>query len=360
MKTVHRPSRTPAARTAARTAGVISVRPRRVLTARTSLRCRISAQTTTQDRARRSPRGTHSRAAAIASAARAQSCSLTSRWVTSRRVRPSIAMVRTPSAARAAATSGAVRPSRVATTMFVWGGVDLDTAPARQGLGQAPGVGVVLGEARDGLVEGHETGGSQDPGLAHAASEELSYPPGLLDPLARRGHERAHRTSEAFRQAGHHRVGAGHESGGRDPERHGRVPDAGAVDVEAEPRRAGGGDHGLGLGATLYRAASQVVRVLEHHEADVGLVVGAGGHGLSHVLGPEVPVGGVHHPWHDPVEHAHRRQLVADDVAPALDEDLVPPLGEDADGDGVAHRARTARRARPRSQGPRPPGPRAA
>ena len=41
MKTVHRPSRTPVARTASRTAAVTSVRPRRVVTVSVSLPCRM-------------------------------------------------------------------------------------------------------------------------------------------------------------------------------------------------------------------------------------------------------------------------------------------------------------------------------
>jgi hypothetical protein len=63
-----------------------------------------------------------------------------------------------------------------------------------------------------------------------------------------------------------------------------------------------------------------------------------------------VPAAGVGHARHDAGERAHRRELVAHNVAAALDENLVPAGGQDPDGDRVAHRARGNEEGRLHSQ----------
>ena len=98
-------------------------------------------------------------------------------------------------------------------------------------------------------------------------------------------------------------------------------------------------NRGLGLRNPLYRPACEIVRVLEHDEGHIGLVVRPGRDRVGHVLGSQVPVRGLHAPRHDAGERAHRRKLVADDVAPPFDEDLIALFRQDADRDSVTHRA---------------------
>ena len=55
-----------------------------------------------------------------------------------------------------------------------------DAVEAAQGLGQSAGVGVVVGEPVDHAVrpvrQRDEPGGREDPGLAHAAADQLARP----------------------------------------------------------------------------------------------------------------------------------------------------------------------------------------
>ena len=54
------------------------------------------------------------------------------------------------------------------------GDVEHDAGRARQRLGEAARVGVILGEPRDVVLERVQAGGGEDAGLAHAAAEHLA------------------------------------------------------------------------------------------------------------------------------------------------------------------------------------------
>ena len=62
--------------------------------------------------------------------------------------------------------------------------IELDAGDLGKPLGQMAGVGVVLGQALDVVIERVQAGGGDDPGLAHGAADLLLDPPGLVDEVA--------------------------------------------------------------------------------------------------------------------------------------------------------------------------------
>ena len=137
---------------------------------------------------------------------------------------------------------------------------------ARQRLGEAARVGVVLGEARDVVLERVEAGGGEDAGLAHAAAEHLATPVRRVDERLGAGDERADRRAEPLRQADAHGVERRGQLGERHPGGDVRVPQAGAVEVQGE--LVGARDLGDLEDVALREdaAAAAVVRVLDGDE----------------------------------------------------------------------------------------------
>src|SRR5215218_5889047 len=121
-----------------------------------------------------------------------------SRWVTIRTAVGPTGETSTPPS-RAPATNSAAS-SRGTTTMFV------STVEAA-GLGQDPGVGMVVREPVDVVVEGVQPGGREDADLAHAAAHPLAPDACLRDRLPRSHDQRADRGTEPLRQADGDHVG---------------------------------------------------------------------------------------------------------------------------------------------------------
>ena len=121
---------------------------------------------------------------------------------------------------------------------------------AGQGLGQAAGVGVVLGEAVDHPVravgQGDEAGRGEDPGLAHPATDHLAGPARAPDDVARPDDDRADRAGEALRQA--ERDGVGRVGQVRRRGRPGRRPRS-----RTGRRRCGAGRRGRGRSSATSR-----------------------------------------------------------------------------------------------------------
>ncbi len=166
-----------------RPARITSVRPRATAgppaTTPRSARCRWSGRSLTR------LRGAPSTAAAASASA-----VLMSRCVTRRTARGPTGETSTP-ASRAPAT----KAGRVVALDDHDVGVDglgVDAA----GLGQEPGVGVVVGEPLDVVVERVEPGRGQDPDLAHPAAHPLATDAGLGHGLRRADHERADRCAQ--------------------------------------------------------------------------------------------------------------------------------------------------------------------
>jgi hypothetical protein len=103
------------------------------------------------------------------------------------------------------------------------------------GLGEDLGVGVVLGQALDVVVECIEACGGDDTGLAHGAAQALFPDPGLLDQHCGAGEHAAHRAAEALGEVDPDGIEGPGEVGRGDARGDGGVHQARAVHVEGEP-----------------------------------------------------------------------------------------------------------------------------
>ena len=63
---------------------------------------------------------------------------------------------------------------------------------------KSAGVGMVVGQAVDVMLQRVKRRGGDDAGLAHAAAEHFAMPPGLLASVARPGQCRADRRPQAL------------------------------------------------------------------------------------------------------------------------------------------------------------------
>ena len=113
------------------------------------------------------------------------------------------------------------------------GGIDLDPGQPGQSLGQAPGVGVILGKPRDVCV-GVDAARRDDARLAHGPAHLLLAPPGLGDEVARAGQGRTDGSAKPLREVDPRRVEWLGERARGDAARHDGVHEAGAVHVRRE------------------------------------------------------------------------------------------------------------------------------
>ena len=111
---------------------------------------------------------------------------------------------------------------------------DRDAGDLGEAVGQEAGVGVVVREAVDVVVEGVEAGGGDDAGLAHGAAELMLHTPGLGDEVAGSGQDSADGGAEAFAEVDPDRVELGGELERRDAGGDDGVHEAGAVHVHRE------------------------------------------------------------------------------------------------------------------------------
>ncbi len=93
---------------------------------------------------------------------------------------------------------------------------------------------VVVGEARHVVLERVQPRGRDDPGLPHAAAEQLAQPAAARDRLGGGDQHRADRRAEALREAERHAVGTGAGLRQCAVARDGRVRQARAVHVHAQ------------------------------------------------------------------------------------------------------------------------------
>ena len=182
----------------------------------------------------------------------------------------------TPRSRSAATASGAVAPRRAtATTMLVSTGASFTPRPAASAAPSRRAFAWSSASRGDQRLERDQPGRRQHAGLAHAAAEELAHAPRLGDPLARGDDERARpaRTGPS----------RGRSSPCRRPRRAppARTPSATAAFQSRAPSRWTRKPHSRAAAITarcsataLHGAAAEVVRVLEHDQAHVGLVVG--------------------------------------------------------------------------------------
>ena len=154
-----------------------------------------------------------------------------------------------------------------------------DAVHVRQGLGETPGVGVVVGQAIDHagrtVGQGDEAGRGQDADLAHPATDELARAARARDDVVRADQDRPDRAAEALGQAERHGVRRIGQVPGRHAGRplgdHG-VPEASAIDVERDAVAARDGGDLAGVRGRQRLAHRVGMGVLERDEARQRLV----------------------------------------------------------------------------------------
>ncbi len=122
-----------------------------------------------------------------------------------------------------------------------------DAVESGQPLGQAAGVGVVVGQPLDHAVgavaQGDQSRRRQHADLAHAAAHDLARSAGPADEVGVADDDRSDRAGEALGQADAGTVDVGQQGGGGCAQRHYRVPQARAVHVQRHAHLVGhGGD----------------------------------------------------------------------------------------------------------------------
>ena len=142
--------------------------------------------------------------------------------------------------------------------------VDLEAADAGEPGGEALGVGMILGEPLDVVLEGVEPGRGDDARLPHRTAQDLAGTLRALDHGPGSDQHRPGRRAEPLGQAHRHRVETAAELGHRRPELHRGVEDARAVEVRREAAPLRQRDRGREIRPPEDAAAD---RVLERDEA---------------------------------------------------------------------------------------------
>ena len=209
------------------------------------------------------------------------------------------------------------------------------------GLGQQPGVGVVVGEPVDVVVEGVEPGRGQDPGLPHAAAHPLAPDARLGDRVGGADHERADRGTEALGQADRHDVrdrAVLHEAAcrsrrGRSRSAHRPCGCAAPTPVAYSRRSRRSSSGSTAPPAKLWVFSTEIATVGTKNGpmsgAKIDLIVGQ----------VDLPARVDPGPRREPRVGAVRAELRAHDVGARLAEHLLARTGQGAYGEHVAHRA---------------------
>ena len=196
-----------------------------------------------------------------------------------------------------------------------------DPVEVGQALGQAAGIGVIVGEALDHPVrtvaQGNQPGRGQDAHLAKAAADQLAGPAGAPDEVALADEDRADRAGQPLRQAERDGVGRSGQVAGRDALGHHRVEEAGAVDVQRNSPLVGDRGDARGVIRAERLAHRMAVRVLDRDQAGDRLM---GVQWVAERLGDldriEGPVGPLPEgPNRGADDHGVAGRLVLDDMA---------------------------------------------
>ena len=198
---------------------------------------------------------------------------------------------------------------------------------------------MVVGEPLDVVVEGMEPGRREDPDLTHPAAHPLASHPRAGDGVGGTHDQRPHRRPQALRQAHRHDVRTRAVRRQRDAGGDVRVPDAGAVEVDADPDRVGVAAQPLEILDGEHRATGEVVGVLDRdrrgaHEERPHVGCEHRLDGLAVDLPPRVAPGA----HREAGQGAVSAQLGTSDVRGGLAEHLLARLDQRRDGEDVGHR----------------------
>ena len=212
-------------------------------------------------------------------------------------------------------------------------------ADAVDALGEAAGVGVVVGEAVDHRFEGDDAGGGHVADLTDAAADALAHDAGAGDEVGGGAEEGAVGGAEALAEVDHDGVAVLGEGACGDGEGDGCVEDAGAVEVDGDVVRASDLAEAVHVVEVEAGAAGDVVGVLGDEEGGSWVeAVGGADDGEELV---EVDAAGLPGEGADDGagEGGDAGGFVVEEVGGALGDDLVagPEVGEE--GDEVAHGA---------------------
>ena len=217
-----------------------------------------------------------------------------------------------------------------------------------QGLREAAGVGVVVGEAVDhpfrAVAQGEQPSRGDDPGLAHAATDELPAAPRSGDHLAPTDDDGSDRAAQSLGQAERHGVGRigevtlGHTRGALGDD---RVPEACAIEVQRHVVSPGDGRDGPGIGGGQRLAHGVGVGVLQGDQPGERLVAVVGvAEGVLDRLEIQGPVRSIGEgPGAGPDDDRVTGLFVDHEVVRSAGDHLRPPAEVGDHGDEVAHRA---------------------
>ena len=220
-------------------------------------------------------------------------------------------------------------------------GVNGEAVDVGQPLGQAAGILMVFGQPVHHAVQGHQPGGGQDTGLAHAATHHLAPSMGLFDEIFGAHQHRTHRAAQGLGQAEADIVHVAGQFLGRDLQGHGGVEDARAVQVHRHAGLMGHVADGLGVGGGHHHAAAPVMGVLKAEHGGGGeMGVALGPDGAGHVVWVDAALGVVgHQAGLGSGQGGLSPAFVPEHVGLVAHDDLVAPVAVGQSGDEVAHGA---------------------
>src|SRR5262245_27579898 len=206
---------------------------------------------------------------------------------------------------------------------------------------QPPGIGMVLRQSFDVVVEGIKSRRRQDARLAHSPAHAVLPGPGVLDEGARARQNAPNRAAKAFRQIEPDAIAWSRHLLGADAACHCSVEDTGAVHMYAEATCTGGLGHGLKLPQRPDGAASTVDGLLEREQPRARAVTAAGlAHGRQHLgRAKDAALG-----WQRPGLHTSERGgaagLGGEDVGKVGADHLIARPAVHEQSDLIAHGAR--------------------
>ena len=218
---------------------------------------------------------------------------------------------------------------------------DIEAGDGGETGGETGGVGVVLGEPRDVVIERVKTAGGGDAALTEGAAEALLPAPGGIDESGVAGEHGADRRAQSFGEIEPDAIEGRRHGGRRNTARDHRVEEPRPVHMGFQAAVMGEiGDH-RERGLRPDAAAAEIRRLLDGNQGlRRGIAVPARGQRRLQGRGVEHPAraGKAEHPR--PGQRPRRAALAGRDMGHRMGENLIAGAAMGENGDLVAHRAR--------------------